>query len=129
MTDWHRPHPLTVVVMAVTFITGNIVPLLVLVIAGGGLGIEMMGAVLGFVTVGAGGLRWYLTSYAVTPQAVEFRTGVLNRQARSIPLDRASTNVPSPTPRRSLLPPMFDSAMSRSPSRSTSAMPMPIVFM
>jgi putative membrane protein len=88
MTDWHRPHPLTVVVMAVTFITGNIVPLLVLVIAGGGLGIEMMGAVFGFVTVGAGGLRWYLTSYAVTPQAVEYRTGVLNRQARSIPLDR-----------------------------------------
>ena len=51
--DWRRPHPLTVVVLVVTFITGNGVPLLlVFAFGGGGLGFDTAAVVAGGVTVG-----------------------------------------------------------------------------
>jgi putative membrane protein len=86
--DWQRAHPLSIAVMIVTFVTGNALPLLFLLLAGGSLGIELIGAMLGLVSVGAGVLRWWMTTYAVTAETVEHRTGVFQRRNRSIRLDR-----------------------------------------
>lgn len=87
--DWRRPHPLTVVVLIVTFISGNAFPLIAVVaFGGGGIGFDTAAVLAGGVTVGFGALGWFMTGYAVTDEAVHYRSGVLNRQARSIALSR-----------------------------------------
>lgn len=87
--DWRRPHPLTIVVGIVGFVANNALPLVLLLVAGGaGLGLELIAFAVGLVTVGVGIGRWYVTRYAVTSTAVEHRSGIVNRQARTIPLDR-----------------------------------------
>lgn len=86
---WRRPHPLTVVVLVVTFVGGNAGPLVVAVaLGGGGLGFDTVAVVIGALTVGSGVLGWYMTGYALTDDAVHYRSGVLNRQSRSISLAR-----------------------------------------
>ncbi|MEQ8842762.1 MAG: PH domain-containing protein [Acidimicrobiales bacterium] len=86
---WRRPHPLTVVVLIVGFITGNAFPLLaVLAFGGGGLGFDTVALIGGFATVAFGALGWFMTGFAVTDEAVHHRSGILNRQARAIPLER-----------------------------------------
>lgn len=87
--DWHRPHPLTVIVMVGTFLASNAWPLVFIVIAGGGgIGFDTIALAVGGATVGWGALGWYMTGYVVTDDAVHHRSGVLNRQTRAIPLDR-----------------------------------------
>lgn len=86
---WSRPHPLSVVVLVGGFITANIWPIgVVLIAGGGGIGFETIGLGVGIATVGFGVLGWYMTSYVVTDESVDYRSGVFNRQARSIRLDR-----------------------------------------
>ncbi|MEZ5247064.1 MAG: PH domain-containing protein [Acidimicrobiales bacterium] len=87
--DWKRPHPLTTIVLVVTFVSGNAGPLVVAVVFGGsGIGFDTVALVVGGATVGFGVVGWYMTGYAVTDDAVHYRSGVLNRQARSIALTR-----------------------------------------
>jgi putative membrane protein len=87
--EWSRPHPLSVVVMVATFLAGNAWPIIVILVAGGGgIGFDNIAVLVGAATVGWGALGWYMTGYAVTTDAVRYRSGILNRQARSIPLDR-----------------------------------------
>ncbi len=88
-TDWSRPHPLSVVVMVATFLAGNAWPIVVVLVAGGGgIGFDKIALVVGAAGVGWGALGWYMTGYAVTPEAVWYRSGIVNRQTRSIPLGR-----------------------------------------
>ncbi|NIR39681.1 MAG: hypothetical protein GWN07_27990, partial [Actinobacteria bacterium] len=71
----------------VGFVANNALPLVLLLVAGGaGLGLELIAFAVGLVTVGVGIGRWYVTRYAVTSTAVEHRSGIVNRQARTIPL-------------------------------------------
>lgn len=87
--EWHRPHPLTIVVSIVGFVADNALPLVFVIAAGGaGAGFELIGFAAGLLTVGYGVGRWYVTRYALTSTTVEHRSGIINRQARSIPLDR-----------------------------------------
>lgn len=87
--DWRRPHPLTVIVLVASFVSGNALPLVAVVaFGGGGVGFDTVAIVGGGLTVGFGALGWYMTGYAVTDEAVHYRSGVLNRQARSIALAR-----------------------------------------
>lgn len=86
--DWRRPHPLTVLVLVASFVTGNGFPLLFVFAFGGGLGFDTLAVAAGVVTIGFGALGWFMTGYAITDEAVHYRSGILNRQARSIPLAR-----------------------------------------
>lgn len=87
--EWQRPHPLTVAVQIVLFVGQSGFPLLVAVgLGGGAFGFDTIAVVAGAVTVGAGALSWWMTTYAVTNESLEFRSGVLNRQVRSLPVDR-----------------------------------------
>ena len=87
--DWQRPHPLTVVVLVVTFVSGNALPIFAVVaFGGGGIGFDTAAIVAGSVTIGSGVLGWYMTGFAVSDDAVHYRSGIFNRQARSIALAR-----------------------------------------
>lgn len=87
--EWKRPHPLSIAVSGINFVANNAFTVGFLLLAGGaGAGFELMGIGLGAVSVAAGAAQWWVTRYAVTDHAVEHRTGVFNRQARAIPLDR-----------------------------------------
>jgi putative membrane protein len=87
--EWKRPHPLSVIVLVATFISGNAFPLIAAFAFGGsGLGFDTVAIVAGGVTVGFGALGWFMTGYAVSDEAVHYRSGILNRQARSIALAR-----------------------------------------
>ena len=87
--EWSRPHPLSVLVLAATFAVGNAWPIIAVLIAGGGgIGFDNIALLVGAGTVAWGALGWYMTGYVVTDESVEYRSGVINRQARSIPLDR-----------------------------------------
>lgn len=87
--DWQRPHPLTVLIQIVLFLGQSGMPLLVAVVFGGSaLGFDTVAVLAGGLTIGVGALSWYMTTYAVTGETLEFRSGILNRQVRSIPLDR-----------------------------------------
>jgi len=87
--EWQRPHPLTVVVLVATFISGNAFPLIAVVaFGGGGLGFDTIAVVAGGATVGFGALGWFMTGYVITDEAVQYRSGILNREAKAIPLNR-----------------------------------------
>lgn len=86
--DWRRAHPLTTIVLVATMVANNIFPFLIALGIGGGIGFNLVGAAIAAFVVGAGGLGWYMTRYVVTGDAVMYRSGVLNRQEKSIPLDR-----------------------------------------
>lgn len=87
--EWTRPHPLTVIVLVATFVSGNAFPLIAAFAFGGsGFGFDTVAIVAGGVTVGFGALGWFMTGYAVSDEAVHYRSGILNRQARSIALAR-----------------------------------------
>jgi putative membrane protein len=86
--DWRRAHPLTTIVLVATMVANNLFPLLIALGVGGGIGFDLVGTAIAAFVVGAGGLGWYMTRYVVTDDAVKYRSGVLNRQEKSIPLDR-----------------------------------------
>jgi putative membrane protein len=86
--DWSRAHPLTTIVLVATMVANNIFPFLIALGVGGGIGFNLVGSAIAAFVVGAGGLGWYMTRYVVTDDAVMYRSGVLNRQEKSIPLDR-----------------------------------------
>ncbi len=87
--NWRRPHPLTVVVLIVGFVSGNALPILaVFAFGGGGIGFDTVAMAGGAITIAFGALGWFMTGYDVTDEAVHHRSGILNRQSRSIPLAR-----------------------------------------
>ena len=87
-SDWQRPHPLSVAVLIASFVANNAWTIAVAVVGGSVLDLDSILLVGGAVTVLFGVLGWYMTGFAVTDDAVEYRSGVLHRRARSIPLDR-----------------------------------------
>ncbi|GJM39408.1 MAG: hypothetical protein DHS20C19_27750 [Acidimicrobiales bacterium] len=87
--EWHRPHPLTVLVQIVAFLAQSGWPLLLAVVFGGGaLGFDVVVALAGSVTVGYGVLSWWMTGYALTDSTIEHRHGILDRKAQSLPFHR-----------------------------------------
>lgn len=86
--DWQRPHVLSVLVLVGSFIANNMWTVVIVLVAGSGLGFDAIALAAGAATVFLGALGWYMTAYAVTSESVEHRSGILNRQTRSIPLDR-----------------------------------------
>jgi putative membrane protein len=86
--DWSRAHPLTTIVLVATMVANNIFPFLIAIGVGGGIGFNLVGTAIAVFVVGAGGLGWYMTRYVVTGDAVMYRSGVLNRHEKSIPLNR-----------------------------------------
>lgn len=86
---WRRPHPLTVLVQIATFLAQSGWPLLLAVGFGGGaIGFDTIAVLAGAVTVGFGVLSWWMTGYAITDDTLEHRSGILDRKAQSLPLER-----------------------------------------
>ncbi|MEV0279244.1 PH domain-containing protein [Streptomyces sp. NPDC050610] len=86
---WKRLSPRMLFVHPVQELGKTAPALIVALVAGSGSGhrhIYALGA--GVLTVVLALLRWYTTTYRVSPELVELRKGLLRRQISSVPLDR-----------------------------------------
>jgi putative membrane protein len=89
---WHRLDPRMLVVGPLRNLTGLVPFAIVLLVTGQGEVSTLWYAVgAAGLLVLFGVLRWRTTCYRITAERVELRTGVLNRQRRSVPRDRIRT--------------------------------------
>ena len=85
---WHRLHPRMLLVHPVREILKYLPILLVAVVAGSVGGEPWWTYVLSGLGLTVGLLRWFTTSFRVTPTHVEVRRGLLNRRTLSVPRER-----------------------------------------
>jgi putative membrane protein len=91
-TPWRRLDPRMLVVGPLGNLLGWLPVVVVLLVTGRGEGTRLWVAVgLTLAVVVAGVIRWRTTSYRITDERVELRTGWLRRQRRSVPRDRIRT--------------------------------------
>ena len=92
-----RLHPAGIAVLAVDSVRQAVLPLAVFVAAtlfGGGMDVQGLARALFFAVaatvaaVAVGYLRWRSTTYALTGDAIDYRTGVVSRRETSVPLRR-----------------------------------------
>ena len=89
--DWHRLDPRMLAVTPLRQFAGFLPVIAVILVVG--IGQDFGGRVYGLlagllIVLFAGSLRWFTTRYRVTSERVELRSGLLFRNARSIPRDR-----------------------------------------
>jgi putative membrane protein len=91
-TPWRRLDPRMLVVGPLGNLIGWLPVVVVLLVTGRGEGMRLWVAVgLTLAAVVAGVIRWRTTSYRITAERVELRSGWLRRQRRSVPRDRIRT--------------------------------------
>lgn len=89
--SWRRLSPRMLLVHPVQEVPRAIVPIIGIFLAGTTSGHEWWGlASLGIVVAGSM-LRWFTTTYRITPDYVQVRRGLLRRRELSVPRDRVRT--------------------------------------
>src|SRR4029079_12215171 len=87
-------HPVQEVVRAAPALLG-------LLIAGSNNGHGNLWALAGVaIAIGAGTLRWFTTSFRITPEQVQVRRGLLRRQLRAVSRHRVRAGDGGPHPRQ-----------------------------
>jgi putative membrane protein len=86
-----RLHPAYIITSAITTLRNLAVPLLIVVISGGGIGelisyVVIIAAVI--VGIGTRAIAWWRLTYEVTPSELRVHSGVLSRHERALPLER-----------------------------------------
>lgn len=100
-----RLHPAYMVMTLLRTLRGFILPFVVIVIGGGRQEFFTMVVALGIALVSAlsSVLNWWFTNYELTDRSFTLRTGWLNRQERSVPLERIQSIDLQETPLARLL--------------------------
>ena len=89
---WRRLNPRMLLVHPVQEVVRAAPALLGLLIAGSNNGHGNLWALAGVaIAIGAGTLRWFTTSFRITPEQVQVRRGLLRRQLRAVSRDRVRT--------------------------------------
>ena len=90
--QWSRLDPRMIAVHPIRQLVG-LLPVLAIVLITGRNSVFQISAAVGLVValLVFGALRWYTTRYRVTAERVELRSGLLNRQQRSVRRDRVRT--------------------------------------
>ncbi len=82
--EWCRPHPYTLIIEFVSSIRDLIIPILFLMLQGGGLG-ELLPLVAIVLPLGAAVTRYYSTRYALTEDALLHDYGVFKKHKQVLP--------------------------------------------
>lgn len=90
-TDWRRLSARMLLVHPIIEVARFAPALLVVMLAGRGGGQSWWGLLSVVVPVLLGMARWLTTSYRTTPEQLQLRTGLLNRNTLTAPLDRVRT--------------------------------------
>lgn len=85
---WRRLSPRMLLVNPVKEIIRFLPALLALVVAGSTGGQHWWGLIGAGAAIGLGVLRWFTTSYRFTPEQVQLRSGLINKNTVSAPIDR-----------------------------------------
>ncbi len=97
--DWRRPHPLTLVTLAVQAVGQTIFPLIIIFggSGGGGFFSQYGESVFLVVPLGLALARWYSTRYAIDDEAVYLNSGIFKRTKQVLPrsnVQNLSTTAP-----------------------------------
>jgi putative membrane protein len=86
---WRRLSPRMLLVHPIQEIRRSLIPLIAVVVIGSSSGDHSLWPLIGVaVVVGVGMIRWFTTTYRVTPTQVQVRRGLLGRSTLSVPRDR-----------------------------------------
>src|SRR6185312_1182708 len=91
--EWLRLNGLMVIVTPLKDLVRVAVPLVVVIVAGGGTHSwwQWAGLVGVVILLARGVTHWATTRYRITEDQVELRSGLLNRKTRAVPRDRIRT--------------------------------------
>jgi putative membrane protein len=98
--DWRRPHPLTLITLAVQALSQTIFPLIIIFggsSGGGGFFSRYGESVFFVVPLGLALARWYSTRYAIDDEAVYLNSGIFKRTKQVLPranVQNLSTTAP-----------------------------------
>src|SRR2546430_897741 len=89
--SWRRLSPRMLLVHPVQEIPRALPALFVIFVGGSTSGHDWWGLASLSIVIAAGMLRWFTTTYRITPDHVQVRRGLLRRRELSVPRDRVRT--------------------------------------